>query len=157
MTLHARDLMVTNFDTIHAEASVDEAIEKISHGIVRETGYKTISLMVVDDLNKLVGVVTMFDILYHLRPTFLNLGIDSEELHWEGQLKVLIDLFHDKQVNQIMSRNVIGVKPDDHIMVLLDRMVKNKYRRLPVLKNDQPIGIVYISDIFHSLFSQKMI
>ncbi|PQP33520.1 CBS domain-containing protein, partial [Desulfobacteraceae bacterium SEEP-SAG9] len=87
MTLWAKDIMVSNFDTIHMEAPVEEAIHKISNGIVRETGYKTKSLIVIDDFKKLSGVITMFDLLYHLRPDFLNFGIDGEELHWEGQLK----------------------------------------------------------------------
>ena len=143
MTLYAKDLMVRNFDTIHMEAPVEEAIRKISNGIVRETGYKTISLMVTDDLNKLSGVVTMFDVLYHLRPNCLNFGIDGEELEWEGQLKSLINSFRGKKVHHIMTRNVVGAMLNDHIMIVLDRMVKNKYRRLPVLKNDQPIGVVY--------------
>ncbi len=157
MTLHAEDVMVRNFDTIHMDAPVEEAIHKILNSEVRETGYKTISLIVVDDLNNLSGIVTMFDILYHLRPDFLNLGIDGEELEWEGQLKSLINSFHGKKVHHVMTRNVVGVTINDHVMIVLDRMVKNKYRRLPVLKNGQPIGVVYISDIFHHLFSQKLI
>ncbi|NQT72120.1 MAG: CBS domain-containing protein [Chloroflexi bacterium] len=157
MTLYAKDIMVSNFDTIHREAPVEEAIHKISNGMIRETGYKTISLMVINDLSKLSGVVTMFDILYHLRPDFLNFGINGEELKWEGQLKSLVDRFQGKKVNHIMTRKVVGVKMNDHIMIVLDQMIKNKYRRLPVLKNDQPIGIVYISDIYHHLFTQKVI
>ena len=155
MTLYAKDIMVSNFDTIHMDAPIEEAIIKISKGKVRETGYKTISLMVVDDINKLCGVVSMFDILYHLRPDFLNFGIDGEELQWEGQIKTLIDKFKDKKVHHIMSRNIIGADMDDHIMIILDRMVKKKYRRLPVLKNDKLIGIVYLSDIYHRLFSNS--
>ena len=153
MTLYAKDIMVTDFDTIHMDAPIEEAIEKISSGIVRKTGYKTISLMVVNDFKKLCGVISMFDILYHLRPDFLNFGIDSEELKWEGQLKILIDKLKGKVVHQIMSHNIVGAKKEDHIMVLLDRMVKNKYRRLPVLDDNRPVGIVYLSDIYHHLFS----
>jgi predicted transcriptional regulator len=155
MSLYAKDIMVSNFDTIHMYAPIEEAIIKISQGKVRETGYKTISLMVVDDLNKLCGVVSMFDILYHLRPDFLNFGINGEELQWEGQIKTLIDKFKDKKVHHIMSRNIIGADMDDHIMVILDRMVKKKYRRLPVLKNGKLHGIVYLSDIYHRLFSNS--
>jgi CBS-domain-containing membrane protein len=108
--------------------------------------------MVVDDLNKLSGVVTMFDVLYHLRPSYLNLGIDGEELDWEGQLKSLVYSFRDKKVHQVMTRSVVGVAMEDHILVALDRMVKHKYRQLPVLRNGQPIGVVYISDIFNRVF-----
>lgn len=155
MTLYAKDIMVTNFETIDMNAPIEEAIRKISSGIVRETGYKTISLMVIDEFNKLCGVISMFDILYHLRPDFLNFGIDSKELKWEGQLKILIDKFKGEKVHHIMSRNVVGCAINDHVMILLDRMVKNKYRRLPVLDNDRPVGVVYLSDIYHRLFAQK--
>ncbi len=157
MTLHAKDIMVRDFTIIHEEAPAAEAIKKISNGIVRETGYKTDSLMVIDEFNKLTGIVTLFDILYHLRPDFLNFGIDSEELEWEGQLNVLIDRFSEKKVYNIMTRGVVGVKKDDHLIILLDRMVKNKYRRLPVLENDKPIGVVYLTDIYYHLFSNKTI
>lgn len=153
MTLYAKDIMVTDFETIHVEAPIEEAILKISNGPVRETGYKTVSLMVVDDFKKLIGVISMFDILYHLRPDFLNFGINSEELEWEGQLKILIDKFKGKKVHHITSRNVVGATMNDHIMVILDRMVKHKYRRLPILDNDNPVGVIYISDIYHRLFS----
>ena len=156
MTLHAKDIMVTNFDKIHLDAPIENAIYKISNGVVRKTGYKTISLMVINDFNELSGIISMFDVLYHLRPNYLNFGINSEELRWEGQLKILVDNLKGKKVHHIMSRNIVGAAKDDHIMVILDRMVKNKYRRLPVLENDQPIGIVYISDIYHRLFSKKI-
>ena len=156
MTLHARDIMVRNFDTVHIEDPVEKAIKKISNSAVRETGYKTVSVMVVNDLDKLCGVVTIFDILYHLRPNFLNYGVDGEEFEWEGQLESLVNVFQGKKVHQVMTRHVVGAKEGDHIMVLLDRMVKNKYHRLPVLQNDKLIGIVYISDIFHHLFSKKV-
>jgi CBS domain-containing protein len=39
-------------------------------------------------------------------------------------------------------------------MAIIDRMVKNKYRRLPVVDNGRLVGIVYIADIFHYLFSR---
>lgn len=156
MTLYAKDIMVTNFETIHMEAPIEDAIRKISKGIVRKSGYKTVSLMVIDDFHKLCGVISMFDILYHLRPEYLNFGIDSKELKWEGQLKILIDKFTGQKVHHVMSPHVVGCEMNDHVMILLDRMVKNKYRRLPVLDNDKPVGVVYLSDIYHSLFSQKV-
>jgi CBS domain-containing protein len=156
MSLYAKDIMVKNFDKLHIDATVEEAIIKISNSMTRKTGYKTTSLMVIDDFNKLTGVISMFDILYHLRPDFLNFGIDGVGFKWDGQLKILIDKLKEKKVHQIMSYNVVSAKSDDHIMILLDGMVKNKYRRLPVLENDQLVGVVYISDIYHRLFTQKL-
>jgi len=157
MTLFARDIMVTEFDKIHGDASIEKAIQMILNGKLRKTGHKTISLIVVDDFDRLAGVITMFDILYHLRPSFLNCGINGEEMQWSGQLGKLVENMKGKKVKQVMSETIVGASLDEHVMVLLDRMIKHKYRRLPVLKDHKPIGIVYISDIYHHLFSGKVI
>lgn len=152
MTLFAKDIMTKNFDKINVDAPARELIQMILGGKIRKFGHKTVSLMVVDDFHQLVGIVTMFDILFHIRPNFLNQGIDSETIPWDGTLEHSITNITNKTVSQIMSRHIISAKPNDHLMILLDRMVKNKYRRLPVLESGQPIGIVYISDLFHHLF-----
>jgi CBS domain-containing protein len=155
MTFFARDIMVREFDTIHEDAPIEKAIQMILNGKLRKTGHKTISLIVIDDFSRLTGVITMFDILYHIRPAFLNYGISGEEMPWDGQLGKLVDNIKGKKVKQVMSEHVVGASLDEHLMVLLDRMIKNKYRRLPVLQDRKPIGIVYISDIYYYLFSDK--
>jgi predicted transcriptional regulator len=152
MTLYAKDVMVKTFEKISDEAPIEKAIQMISRGQIRQTGVKTISLLVTDYYDHLVGVITMFDILYHLRPAFLNFGIDGDKLPWRGQLEKCIADLKQKRVKQVMSTNVIGTSLDEHLMVVLDRMIKHKFRRLPVLENNKPIGVVYISDIYHKLF-----
>jgi predicted transcriptional regulator len=153
--LTAKDVMVTSFDTINQEAPVEQAITLIHKGKVRETGHKTISLIVVDDVGQMTGVITMYDILYHLRPDFLNFGLDADKFSWTGQLNKFIDAIKDKKVNRLMSRNVMGARINDHIIVILDQMIKNRYRRLPVLEGNKPIGIIYISDIYHKIFTVR--
>lgn len=152
MTITAKDIMVTTFDKIHQDASVDQVIKMILNGKIRKSGHKTVSLIVVDDLGNLCGVITMFDLLFHLRPGFLNCGIDGHELSWDGQLAKLIPELKEKKVHQVMSRTTTCASPDDHLMVVLDRMVKKRYRRLPVVEDNKLLGVVYISDIYYKLF-----
>lgn len=153
MTLHAKDIMITSFNTINEEAPIEEAIKIILNGKIRNTGHKTISILVIDEFKKLSGMITMYDVLYHLRPAILNQGISGEELMWEGMLGKLITDLKGKKVIQVMSLHVVSAFPDEHLMVILDRMIKHKVRRLPVLENNMPIGVIYISDIYHKLFS----
>ncbi|MFO8049260.1 MAG: CBS domain-containing protein [Desulfosudaceae bacterium] len=155
MTLRAKDIMVNNFDTVYEEAPVEDAIKMILNGQVRPSGHKTISLMVLDKFQRFVGIITMYDVLYHLRPSVLNYGINGEELPWEGELNRCFKELQGKKVRQVMSAHIVGASPDEHIMVLLDRMIKNKYRRLPILENERPIGIVYLSEIYHHLFAGR--
>ncbi len=152
MTIHARDVMVTSFDRIHQDAPIEDAINMILKGKIRETGQKTISIIVVDDGGQMVGVISMYDILFHLRPDFLNLSVEADTLLWEGQLKRLTEALKSKKVNQLMSTNVTSASLDEHIIVILDKMIKNKFRRLPVLEGNKPIGIIYIFDVYYRIF-----
>ncbi len=111
--------------------------------------------MVVDERNHFVGIVTMFDILYHLRPGFLNYGVDGKDVSWMGLIQTCKKELVNKRIREIMSSEIVGAFPDEHLMVILDRMVKNKYHRLPVLTDDKLIGIVHISDVYFHLFAHK--
>jgi len=66
-------------------------------------------------------------------------------------MKFIEDL-KGKKVKQVMTPDVVGASLNEHLMVILDRMIKNKYRRLPVLENNKPIGVVFLADIYYKLF-----
>jgi len=154
MQLFARDIMTKNFDTIHMDAPVEKAIKMILHAKVRPTGHKTVSLMVVDDVHGLVGTISMYYILYHLRPSYLNYGIDGNELNWKGEVDEFVRAVKEKKVAQIMNDTVLSVPLDEPVMSILDRLIKNRIRRISVVDNGKLVGVVYMSDIFYHLFSE---
>jgi len=154
MQLFAQDIMAKNYDTIHMDEPVEKAIKKILNAKVRPTGHKTVSLMVVDYDHGLVGTVSMYYILYHLRPSYLNYGIDGNELNWKGELDEFIRAVKQKKVVHIMNDTVLSVPPDEPVMSILDRMIKNNLRRISVVDNGRLVGVVYMSDIFYHLFSE---
>ncbi len=144
--------MVTDFATIQPEALVSEAARLIFHGKARPTGYKPFGIMVTDDFGRLVGMISMHDILYHLRPSFMNYDMEHN-LIWEDELEPYMERFKDLTVEQIMSTPAVTATPDDHFIVLIDRMIKTGARRIPVVEGDKIVGIVYLSDVFHRLCS----
>jgi len=154
MRLFARDIMTKNFDTIHVDEPVEKAIKKILNAKVRPTGHKTVSLMVIDDVHALVGTISMYYILYHLRPSYLNYGIDGNELSWKGEVDEFVRAVKEKKVAQIMNDNVLSVQPDEPVMSVLDRMIKNRIRRISVVEEGKLVGVIYMSDIFYHLFSE---
>jgi len=143
----ARDIMVTEFSTINQHASVTEAVRLIYNGKIRKTGYKTICVMVTNDFGDLVGVLSMFDILYHIRPPFLNYLGDSVQIGIQ-ELESYVNRFKGLTVEQVMNTPVKYVAPDTDIMKVVDRMVKDKCRRLPVVEGSKVIGIVYLSEVY---------
>ncbi|MGD9947055.1 MAG: HPP family protein [Desulfobulbus sp.] len=154
MQLFARDIMTKNFDTIYMDSPVEQAIKKILSAKVRPTGHKTVSLMVVDYDHGLVGTISMYYILYHLRPSYLNYGIDGSELNWTGDLDEFIAEVKQKKVVHIMNDNILSITPDEPLMSVLDRMMKNNLRRISVVENGRLVGVVYMSDIFYHLFAE---
>ena len=150
----AEDIMIADFDTINQDAPIEDAIKTIFAGKVRGTGDKATSIMVVDGAENFVGIITMFDILYHIRPGFLNFGLEGNDISWLGMIDICKKELMKKKVRDLMSSEVVGALKGEHMMTLLDRMVKNKYHRLPVLENNKLIGVVYISDIYFHLFAR---
>jgi len=57
-------------------------------------------------------------------------------------------------VGDLMTPKVISVTPDTHLMMILDIMIKKHVRRLPVISNGEPVGMVYISDLFNHLLKR---
>ncbi|MFZ5569720.1 MAG: HPP family protein [Thermodesulfobacteriota bacterium] len=150
MKLTARDIMVTEFDTIQCDAPVEQAVRLIFNGKTRATGHKTVSVMVVNRYGNLVGVLSMFDILYHMRPPILNCMVDAIQFGQE-ELNYYIQRFKGLKAEQVMHSPVSSVTAEDDLMVIIDRMVKEKIRRLPVLEHDKIIGIVYLSEVYYHM------
>ena len=150
MKVTARDVMVRDFDKIRSNAPIEEAVQLIYKGKVRETGQKTASVMVIDRFNHLTGVLTMFDVLYHLRPPVLNYMVSGIDF-WNEELESYVKRFKRLTVKQVMSSPVLFVSPDDDLMVVIDRMVSKKHRRLPVVENSMVVGIVYLSEVYYYL------
>jgi len=48
---------------------------------------------------------------------------------------------------EIMAKNVITIEPDKNIEEAVELMVKNRIKKLPVVRDDKLIGIVTASDI----------
>jgi CBS domain-containing protein len=147
MKLTARDVMVKDFNTIEQNTPVGDAVRMILQGKTRETGYKTVSVMVTNKFGELAGVVSMFDILYHLRPPILN-SMGGSINFPEPELNSFIERFKGLSVSQVMNSPVRYISPDTDLMVIIDRMVKERCRRLPVVENSRVIGIVYLAEVF---------
>jgi CBS domain-containing protein len=50
-------------------------------------------------------------------------------------------------LSQVMTRNVVTCSQSDTVGVLMERMTTGRFRHLPVVEQDQLIGIVSIGDV----------
>ena len=153
----AKDFMSQQYDIIHQDALVSQAVEQLFMGGTRVTGHKNVSLVVVDDNNALVGTISMYSILYHLRPSYHLYGIDSSDMSVQGEVEMFVKNVQKKRVRDIMNDEVVVVSPEEPMMKVLDRLMRNRVRRVSVVDKGVMVGIVYMTDIFHYLFDKKAI
>ena len=149
----AHDIMQTKFHTLSPRDTIAEAVKHFQ--IASEDGQKKVfGLMVTDEDDHLVGMLSMYDILLFVQPKHVHIwgemeDIDPSQLYDERLEKVKSIL-----VGDIMTTEVVTITPDSHLMVIADIMIKKHIRRLPVVDDQEVVGIVYVSDVFHHLLEK---
>jgi len=93
-------------------------------------------ILVIGDDKSLTGIITDRDLYKHLSPT---IGTSKETHDDIAMLK--------KKVHQVMARDIISASPDLPIKDAIVWFDDNHISCLPVVKNNQLVGIVSWRDI----------
>jgi CBS domain-containing protein len=114
--------------------------------------YRFHGLPVVDDEDRLIGIIAEKDVLHSLFPTIESLmeqGMANVDLDREmGRYKEVLSL----PVSELMTRNPIAVNPDMHILRAATIMVRNRFRRIPVADNGLLVGMLSLGDVHKAIF-----
>ena len=113
-----KDVMHKNVVVAKEKVTIREASKVMK-------GYEIGSIIIIED-EKISGIVTASDIIKSIAD---GLDVDST------------------QVNEIMTKNVVTIDPEDTIENTVDIMVENKIKRLPVVEDNKIKGIITASDI----------
>lgn len=151
----ARHIMSTNFHSLRPETPVSEALKLFKTASLKE-GRKIFGMMVIDDQAKLVGILSMYDILLFIQPKHVQIWGEMSDIDVSGLLDTIFKKSNDIQVGDIMTTEVITIDADAHLFTVLELMNRRHIRRLPVTDNGNVMGIVYISDLFFHLVEQMI-
>lgn len=151
MSLLARDLMVEEFETIRPDDTIQDAIRLMRFTRHGQQGRRIFGLVVQDSMDNLVGMLSMSDILHHVRPPFKKMWANRVGLTWDGQFEAACERAKKVQVSEIMNQAVITAKPESTIVEIIDLMTLHHIRRIPVICGQRVCGMVYISDVFGRL------
>jgi CBS domain-containing protein len=142
-----RDIMSTRVISIAPDASVLEAIRLMLQNHIS-------GLPVIDSSGAVVGVVTEGDFLRRgetgterKRPRWL------EFLLGPGRLADEYVKTHARQVNNVMTREVVTIAEDAGLDEAVDIMERRRIKRLPVVRGGQVVGIVSRANLLHALVS----
>jgi CBS domain-containing protein len=149
----AKDVMSTNFHTLHPDIPINEAVKMFKRASEEEK-QNVFGMMVTDDDGRLVGMLSMYDILLFIRPKHIHIWGMMDDIEVDGLLDNACEKAKSILVGDIMTTEVVTVIPDTHLMVILDMMIKKHIRRIPVLEDEKAIGIVYISNFFYQFLDR---
>ena len=148
-----REVMNSNYRYLLPKQTIAEAICAFKTTSDSE-GAHVFGMLVIDENNHLVGMLSMYDILQFIKPKNTSILGEMEDLSSEPLFDVLLERIKKIYVEDIMATDMVTVKPDTHIMVVVDIMLKKHIRRLPVIENDRVVGIIYRFSIFNYLIKK---
>jgi len=146
--LTAGDIMTTEIHTVHLDTEI-KALAKtfVEHNVN--------ALPVVDGDGALVGMVTQTDLVeqdqpLHI-PTVISLFdwviyLESPKKFSEAVRKVTA-----RKVGEICSKDVVTCTADTPVSAVASLMVDNKVHLVPVVAEDQIVGVVARLDIIRSM------
>jgi CBS domain-containing protein len=153
VSLTARQVMDTRYKTLRPEMPISEAVSTFQR-TSREQGQMVFGMMVTDEVGRLLGLLSIYDILLLLRPKHIHIWGEMEDLEVSGILEGACQRAKGVLVGDIMTIEVITITPDTHLLLIIDIMIKKHVRRLPVVEDGKIVGIVYLSRVFNQLLEK---
>jgi CBS domain-containing protein len=147
--MKAKDLMVPLQEYLTPDHTLKEAADllRIARRGEEKIGVK--ALPVLDTKEKLIGILSIGDVLKAVYPKYMYL-MDLGSFTWDGMVEAIAKKMADRRVRDFMTQMVITVKEEAPIMECIDHMLKHDVKRVPVLnKENRVIGILYERDIFY--------
>ena len=146
--MNAGDVMTRPAATLRDDASLGDAI-----GLMLERDVS--GMPAVDEFGRLVGMLTEGDLLHRVE---VGTGAHHRSGWWDFLRNPAADAgeyvrTHSRAVADVMSRNPVSVTEGIPLQDVVDLMEKKRIKRLPVLRDDEIVGIVSRSDLLRAVGS----
>lgn len=149
--MKARDLMIPIQDYLRPDNTLKEAVNLLKTAKRAEKRVGVKGLPVLDETGKLIGMLSMRDILKAVFPFYLSM-MDLGDFTWDGMVEAIAKKSSNKKVSEVMSKVVITVDRDASLMECVDHMIKHNIKRLPVTDSSgRVIGMIYERDVFFAI------
>ena len=146
--MQVRDVMSTGVVTAKPTDTVRSVVMKM---LSRHCG----AIPVVEEDDRLIGIVTLRDVLLPLYPNF------GEYIHDNVRSRDFVDMEDgytevlEQRIQEVMSLNPLTISPNAPVLEAASYMGLKNFRRIPVVEKSKLVGMVSIGDINRSLFFEK--
>lgn len=149
--MKAKDLMIQLHEYLTPEMTLKDAANILRTAKRGEERVGVRGLPVLDKNGKMVGFLSMGDILKAVFPSYMSL-MNLGDFTWDGMVEDMAKKSCNKKVSEMMTKKVISVNEDAPLMECVDHMLKNNVKRLPVIAKDgKVVGILYERDVFFEI------
>ncbi len=149
--MKAKELMHPVNDYLRPELTLKEAVSLLKKCRTGEENICVRALPVLDEQMKFVGLLSMGDILKAIWPKYMSL-MSLGNFAWDGMVEELARRSKDLRVEDLMTREVVTVRPDSPLMECVDHMLKFGVKKLPVVDPDGAVaGMLYERDLFFAI------
>jgi len=143
--MKVRDVMRTSVVVLPQNATLNEVLDQFLK-------HQLDSLPVIDAAQRLVGFITISDLVDIFLPRYYEILRDFSALEDKGQLASLfnqafagLDTHHEKLIlaADIMRPHIHWIHADDSLVEAAARLQAQNYRRLPVVDKDRKlVGVI---------------
>jgi CBS domain-containing protein len=146
--MRAKDLMIPLQDRLDPDITLEEAVNRLKTAKRGEKMVGVKGLPVLDKKGKLIGMLSMGDILKAVWPSYMSM-MDLGEFTWDGMVEDFAKKVAERKVADLMTREVVTIEEESPLMECVDHMVRHNVKRLPVLdRHGKVIGMLYERDVF---------
>lgn len=139
--MRVKDLMRKNFVTIQQEAAIKE-VNQLIHRLDVEY------ILVNDNEDKLVGIVTYSDLFRHLIPSYSDFLVhEDKNILFPKNIEERTLKLIEKPVMEIMTREPETVGPSLPLVEAGALMLAHKVKQLPVVEDGNLLGVIRYTDI----------
>lgn len=152
MKVTASDLMITPSATLRPDMLLPEAF-KVFHQAFAVEG-EVFGIVVVDHDEKLVGVLSMYDVFLLFLPKNIQVWGAMEDIDFQALSEKTCDKVKSIKVEDVMTEDPVAITPETPLVSILDVIVKKHIRRIPVVSDGKMVGLVYAANVFYHLMDQ---
>lgn len=110
------------------------------------------AIPVVGDDDRLLGIVTLRDVLLPLYPNYGDYVHDNVHSRDFVEMEEGYTAVMTKKVEEVMTFNPLTVSPDDPVLQAASYMGLKNFRRIPVVDKGKVVGMLSLGDINRGLF-----
>ncbi|SCY50070.1 CBS domain-containing protein [Alkaliphilus peptidifermentans] len=145
--MQAKEIMTKDVVVTKMDNTVEEVVKILVENNIS-------GLPVVNEENKVVGIITEGDLIYRSKklqlPSYFTILDSYIFLESTNNLKEQIKKMVGYKVEDVMTKDVITAEEDDNIEDVATLMANNKINRIPIVRNGILVGIISRRDIIRA-------